>query len=822
MYRIDREPGDCPPMSTSTLQIPDMHCASCVSRIERALEGVDRLEVGAINPTNRQARVDWHETQALKQGLEALSRAGYPARTEQRDYAIEGMHCASCVHKIESGLADVPGVLDAAVNLASSRARVTLLPDTEDRSVIEAIARAGYDARAKDEGRAHSEDAETAERAQQKRRFLLAAALTLPVFAIEMGSHVVPGMQQWIGEALGQHNVHWGMLVLTTLVLFGPGRVFFRYGGPALLRGAPDMNSLVMLGASAAWAYSVVATVAPRIFPRGTANVYFEAAAVIVTLILLGRWLEGIARGRTSSAIRGLMQLTPDTAWLERDGEFEEIAVDELRAGDIVQVRPGAKVPVDGVVTEGRSWIDESMISGEPDPVEKGEGDEVVGGTLNQTGAFRMKAEATGNDTVLARIIDMVEQAQGNRLPVQALVDRVVRYFVPAVLAAAAVTLAGWLLLGPEPALSLALVNTVAVLIIACPCAMGLATPVSIMVGMGRAANSGVLFRKGDALQRMRDVRLIAFDKTGTLTEGRPQVVAMEAADDMTDDELLALAAAVEQNSEHPIARAIVEAARDRELDVPQGSDFDSETGQGVRATVDGNMIWIGGPGLLKSLEADLPEALSAIADEQSGEGATVVFVMRGDKVIGLIAVADPLKEHAVETIDHLHHAGIRTAMITGDAKRTAEAVARRLGIDEVVAGVLPDGKVEALDRLRGHDGKLAFVGDGINDAPVLVAADVGIAIGSGTDIAIDSADVVLMSGDPQRVVTAIELSHKVMRNIAQNLFWAFGYNVLLIPVAAGVLYPVGGMLLSPMLAAAAMSFSSLFVLGNALRLRRP
>jgi len=808
-------------MTTTTLQIPDMHCASCVSRIERALEGIERLEVGAINPATRQARVDWQAPEALRQSLQALNKAGFPARTEQRDYVIEGMHCASCVHRVESGLGELAGVVNATVNLAASRARVTLLPDVRDRNVVEAIARAGYDARVADEDRAHTLDTEAAETARHKRRFLIAAALTLPVFLVEMGSHVIPAMQQWVGQTPGWRNVHLGMLVLTTLVLFGPGRVFFRYGGPALLRGAPDMNSLVMLGATAAWAYSVVATIVPAIFPEGTANVYFEAAAVIVTLILLGRWLEGIARGRTSSAIRGLMELAPDTAWVERDGDLAEVPVDELQPGDIVQVRPGAKVPVDGVVTEGRSWLDESMISGEPDPIEKGKGDEVVGGTLNQTGSFRMKAQATGNDTVLARIIDLVEQAQGNRLPVQTLVDRVVRYFVPAVLAVAALTLAGWLLFGPEPALSLALVNTVAVLIIACPCAMGLATPVSIMVGMGRAANSGVLFRKGDALQRLRDVGLVAFDKTGTLTEGRPRVVAVEAANDMTDDDLLGVAAAVETSSEHPIGRAIVEAARARSLDLPDAADFDSETGQGVRATVDGETVRIGGPGLLERLDADLPDALSATADQQSGEGATVVFVLAGERVQGLIAVADPLKERAIETIDHLHRAGIRTAMVTGDAHKTAQAVAKKLGIDHVVAGVRPDGKVEALDTLRDQTvGKLAFVGDGINDAPVLASAEVGIAIGTGTDIAMDSADVVLMSGDPGRVVTAIELSHKVMRNIAQNLFWAFGYNTVLIPVAAGVLYPLGGILLSPMLAAAAMSFSSLFVLGNALRLR--
>jgi len=812
-------------MTRLNLQIPDMHCASCVSRIETALAAIQGVEVQNVNPATRQARLECRDPEALAQALLALEKSGFPARIERRDYSIEGMHCASCVHKIESGLKRVSGVLEASVNLASNQARVSLLPDTSDRDIIEAIKQAGYDARPADQRRDDAGDAEADERRRQKRGFLIAAALTVPVFVIEMGSHLVPGMEVWVAETLGWHKVHWAMLVLASLVLFGPGRVFFRYGAPALLRGAPDMNSLVMLGTSAAWGYSVVATVAPAIFPAGTANVYFEAAAVIVTLILLGRWLEGIARGRTSGAIRGLMELAPDTAWVERDGESREIPVGELQVGDTVRVKPGGKVPVDGVVLDGSSWIDESMISGEPDPVRKGAGDEVVGGTLNQTGSFLMEARATGRDTVLSKIIDMVEQAQSNRLPVQALVDRVVRYFVPAVLAVAVLTLVVWLLFGPEPALSLALVNMVAVLIIACPCAMGLATPVSIMVGMGRAAGAGVLFRRGDALQRMRDVGLVAFDKTGTLTEGRPRVVAVETAgepaDPHSDNELLALAAAVEAQSEHPIARAIVAAARENELSIRDSQDFDSDTGQGVRATIDGTRVWIGGPRLLQTLGVELPDALAAAADRYSDQAATVVFVVRDQRIEGLVAVADPLKEHAVETIEQLHRAGIRTAMITGDARKTAEAVARELGIDEVVAGVLPDGKVEALERLREQtDGKLAFVGDGINDAPVLVAADVGIAIGTGTDIAIESADVVLISGDPSRVAVAIELSRQVMRNIRQNLFWAFGYNVLLIPVAAGILYPANGMLLSPMLAAAAMSFSSLFVLGNALRLR--
>ncbi len=804
-----------------SLKLPDMHCAGCARRIEAALAPINGISAGAINPASREARLEYADAQRLHSAFDALENAGFAPATERRTVSIEGMHCASCVHRIEEELGQVPQVVDAAVNLASSNATVAILEGSDIAPVLEAIRRAGYEAQPADKRRASAENREVAERRLTRRRFMIAAALAIPVFIIEMGGHLVPGFAAWLDETIGRNLLRWVSMALATGVQFGPGLVFYRFGLPALLKATPDMNSLVMLGSSAAWGYSVVATVVPGILPEGAANVYFEASSVIITLILLGRWMESIARGRTSSAIRGLMELAPDSALVERDGRPTEVSLSELAPGDIVHVRPGARVPVDGSVVEGSSWVDESMISGEPDPVEKGEGDEVVGGTLNQTGAFRMKAQATGEDTVLAQIIELVQQAHGNRLPVQALVDRVVKYFVPVVMAVALVTLIAWLAFGPEPALSLALVNTVAVLIIACPCAMGLATPVSIMVGMGRAANSGVLFRKGDALQRMRDVGLIAFDKTGTLTEGRPEVVAVEPAGDVDGDAILALAAAVESNSEHPIARAIVEAARKKGLDVPDSSDFESETGQGVRASVDERTLRVGGPRMLDALGLEVPEALARARRERAEKGATVVHVVDADRVVGLIAVADPIKENAASTISALHQAGLRTAMITGDAQKTAEAVAKQLGIDEVVAGVLPDGKVEALNGLRQSDGKLAFVGDGINDAPVLAAADVGIAIGSGTDIAIESADVVLMSGDPEKVVTAIELSHKVMRNIAQNLFWAFGYNVLLIPVAAGVLYPINGTLLSPMLAAAAMSASSLFVLGNALRLRR-
>lgn len=813
-----------PPTQVIALRIPDMHCAGCARRIGEALAPLDGIVARSVNPASREVRLESVSSASLDAALAALTQAGFPPATEVLRLSIDGMHCASCVGKSERALSELPQVIEARVDLATRRATLTVLEGTEPELAIAAIRRLGYDAEVVDAaaGRDFGAVREARERDAMKARFLWAAMFTLPVLISEMGGHLVPGFAGWLDAVLGRQVLNWGQMLLTSLVLFGPGRVFFRHGLPALLRGGPDMNSLVMLGASAAWGYSVLATAAPGVLPEGTAMVYFEAASVIVTLILLGRWLEALARGKTSSAIRGLMQLTPDTAWIEHDGEVQEVALNTLQVGDIVHVRPGAKVPVDGIVVDGVSWVDEAMLSGEPDPVRKQPGDTLVGGTLNQTGAFRMKTQATGGDTVLAGIIAMVEQAQSNRLPVQALVDKVTGVFVPVVMAIALLTLLVWLAWGPPPALGLALVNAVAVLIIACPCAMGLATPVSIMVGMGRAARSGVLFRKGDALQRLREVDLVAFDKTGTLTEGRPRVVDLTTVNDIDADELLTKAAAVERHSEHPIGRAIVDAAKHKQLDIPDSTDFESETGQGVRARVSGQSIRIGGPRLAASLGLSLSVSLNEAADRQSGRGATVVYVIIDDRLAGLIAVADPVKEHARDVIKKLHRAGIRTAMITGDAQRTAEAVAKQLDIDEVIAGVLPDGKVAALESLRDRfNGKLAFVGDGINDAPVLAAADVGIAIGTGTDIAIESADVVLMSGDPARVVTAIELSHKVMRNISQNLFWAFGYNVLLIPVAAGVLYPLNGMLLSPMLAAAAMSSSSLFVLGNALRLRR-
>ncbi|EFG8199984.1 copper-translocating P-type ATPase, partial [Escherichia coli] len=694
-------------------------------------------------------------------------------------------------------------------------------------TLIAAIDAAGYEARAIGEPGADREieEAERAEKKDAERReltrdFTIAAVLTAPVFILEMGSHLIPGAHELIASTIGIQNSWYIQFVLTTLVLFIPGFRFYEKGLPALWRLAPDMNSLVAVGSLAAYGYSLVATFAPALLPPGTVNVYYEAAAVIVTLILLGRLLEARAKGRTSEAIKRLVSLQPAMARLRRDGKVIEVDIGAVRLGDIVEVRPGERIPVDGEVADGESYVDESMISGEPIPVSKAAGSAVVAGSVNQKGAFAIRATAVGGATVLSQIIRMVEEAQGSKLPIQAIVDRVTMWFVPAVFAVAALTFAAWYAFGPSPALTFALVNAVAVLIIACPCAMGLATPTSIMVGTGRGAEMGVLFRKGEALQLLKDARVVAVDKTGTLTEGRPALTDLELADGFERADVLGLVAAVEAKSEHPIALAIVDAAAEAGLALPAVADFGSVTGFGVRADVAGRRIEIGADRFMTNLGLDVAP-FAATAERLGNEGKSPLYAAIDGRLAAIIAVADPIKETTPEAIRALNALGLKVAMITGDNARTAKAIAARLGIDEVVAEVLPDGKVDAVRRLKAEHGKVAFVGDGINDAPALAEADVGLAIGAGTDIAIEAADVVLMSGSLKGVPNAIALSKATIGNIRQNLFWAFAYNTALIPVAAGALYPSYGILLSPVFAAGAMALSSVFVLGNALRLRR-
>ena len=803
-----------------TLPVEGMSCASCTGRVERALAAVPGVAGAAVNLATRRAEVRLEGPVARADLVAAVEAAGYAVPPAQVELAVEGMTCASCTGRVERALNAVPGVTGAAVNLATGRATVAGTVDAAE--LIEAVRSAGYDARpaAAPGAAGAAEERRDAEAALLRRDVLLAAALSLPVFVLEMGSHMIPAFHHLVMQGLGQQTSWLIQFALTALVLAGPGRRFYLKGLPALARGAPDMNSLVAVGTAAAFGYSLVATFAPGLLPQGTRAVYYEAAAVIVTLVLLGRLMEARAKGRASQAIRRLVALRPEVARVRRGGRVAEVPSAELRPGDVVEVRPGERIAVDGEVVEGSTWVDESMITGEPVPVAKRPGDAVTGGTVNQTGAFAFRATAVGADTVLAGIVRMVEQAQGGKLPIQALVDRVTMWFVPAVMAVAALTFAVWVVFGPDPALTFALVNAVAVLIIACPCAMGLATPTSIMVGTGRGAELGVLFRRGEALQALEGVRVVAFDKTGTLTEGRPRLTDIEPAEGFDRARVLALAAAVEARSEHPLARALVEAAAEEGLDPPEAAGFDSVTGHGVAATVDGQRVAVGAARFMEKLGLD-PSGFADRAGRLAGEGRTPVLVAIGDRVAALLAVADAPKPDTAEAIAALHGMGLKVAMVTGDAQATAEAIARRLGIDEVVAEVLPEGKVAAVRRLKAAHGRLAFVGDGINDAPALAEADVGIAVGGGTDVAVEAAQVVLMSGSLRGVATAVALSRTTMRNIRQNLFWAFAYNTALIPVAAGALWPAFGLLLSPVLAAGAMALSSVFVVGNALRLRR-
>ncbi|OHT18850.1 heavy metal translocating P-type ATPase [Edaphosphingomonas haloaromaticamans] len=809
--------------ATISIPVEGMTCASCVGHVEKAIGKLPGVASVNVNLATERADVAFTGKPDASAVVRAVEGAGYAVPESAVELGVEGMTCASCVAHVEKALKAVPGVAAATVNLATEKMNVRYLNGVASVEDLEAAIRgAGYEPRrlvAGDASADRERDARQRELANLKRALLIAALLTLPVFVLEMGSHLIPAVHDFVMGTIGMRTSWFLQFALTTAVLFGPGRRFFQKGVPAILRGTPDMNSLVTVGTSAAWGYSVVATLAPQVLPAGTANVYYEAAAVIVTLILLGRYLEAKAKGRTSEAIKRLVGLTPKTARVERDGEVIELPIADVRAGDVVQVRPGEKVPVDGEVTEGSSYVDESMITGEPVPVAKEAGAEVVGGTINKTGAFSFRATKVGADTVLANIIRMVEQAQGSKLPIQAMVDKVTAWFVPAVMGVAALTFLIWLILGPTPALTFALVNAVAVLIIACPCAMGLATPTSIMVGTGRAAEIGVLFRKGEALQTLRDVSVVALDKTGTLTEGRPELTDLTPASGFERDEVLALVAAVEAKSEHPIADAIVLAAEKRGLRVPALQGFEATPGYGVSGTVGGRTVAVGADRYMKKLGLDV----AAFADEAArlgSEGKSPLYAAIDGKLAAVIAVADPIKDTTPEAIRALHDLGLKVAMITGDNRATAEAVARQLGIDEVVAEVLPDGKVDAIHHLRDGRRKVAFVGDGINDAPALAEADVGLAIGTGTDVAIESADVVLMSGDLRGVVNAIALSKATIKNIKQNLFWAFAYNAALIPVAAGALYPVSGTLLSPVFAAGAMALSSVFVLSNALRLK--
>ena len=738
--------------------------------------------------------------------------------SEQIRFGVQGMTCAACVGRVERTLKKQPGVEAATVNLATEQAVVTFDPAAADVNAMKAAVHdAGYEAvDLKDD--ASDAEARDREQARLKRLVGLSAICTLPLVAIAMGPMLWPALGRAMNAVLPGTTWHWLELLLATPVQFYAGRRFYRQGWAEIRHLNPGMSTLVMMGSSAAYFYSVLAILAPGLFPAGTANLYFEASATIITLILAGKYFEARAKGRTSAAIRKLMELQPGSARVERDGEFIEIPIGEVVADDRVRVRPGERIPVDGMVIEGTSYVDVSMVTGEPIPVEVTEGSEVVGGTINKNGTFSFRATRVGADTVLARIIDLVEEAQAGKPPIQELADRIAGVFVPIVIAVAAITFAVWAWIGPSPVLNYAFVAAVSVLVIACPCAMGLATPTAIMVGTGKGAEMGTLFRHGTALEALARVDTVALDKTGTLTKGEPELTDLHVAGDDEDD-VLTLIAAAEANSEHPVARALVAAAKSRKLAVPDADSFEAVPGFGLSANVNGRKVEVGADRFMSRLGYEV-DAFAENAQRLADEGKTPLYAAIDGNVAAMLAVADPLKEGSRSAIDALHDLGLRVAMVTGDNKRTAQAIANQVGIDTVLAEVVPEQKASEVKRLQSEGCRVAFVGDGINDAPALAQSDVGVAIGTGTDIAIEAGDVILMSGDLRGIVNAIALSRSTLRTIRNNFIWAYAYNVALIPVAAGVLFPLVGVLLSPMLAAAAMSVSSVFVVTNSLRLR--
>ncbi|WP_445427991.1 heavy metal translocating P-type ATPase [Alishewanella sp. HL-SH05] len=814
-------------MSTSALQrihisITGLTCAGCVRRATSALTSVTGVSEVSVNLATASAEFSLSDNTLLPTVTSALQQAGYPTRIEQIELHIANMHCASCVSKIEKSVLVLPGVLKATVNLASNTLELTRIAGLAgDHAVLKAIAAAGY--QGKVQSAENTDLAQEQQQAQQRlsRQFCLALLLSLPVFVLEMGSHLLPGLAQWLQHVLPAPYNGLLQFVLTSVVLLGPGRHFFTTGLPNLWRLSPDMNSLVALGTLAAWSYSSVVLFLPALLPVGSQHLYFESAVVIVTLILLGRWLEGRARGQTGAAIQRLLGLQVKTVRIKRDDDFQDLPINELQTEMQFLVRPGERIAADAEVVSGESWVDEAMLSGEPMPVAKAAGAKVTAGTVNgEQGSLLCRATAVGEQTVLAQIVRLVQQAQSSRLPIQALVDKVTAVFVPVVLAIALLTALLWLWLGSEDAVSFALVNAVAVLIIACPCAMGLATPVSIMVGTGRAAELGILFRQGDALQQLQQIKLVAFDKTGTLTAGKMQLTDVYCADGVTKEHVLALVAAVEQHAEHPLAQALLAAAKHAEVKPLAATEFKALTGFGVSAQIEAQPVLLGSATLLDKHQISVSRFEQQAAACRAA-GKTVIYLAYNGQLFALLAIADQLRADSKDAVRQLQQAGLRVVMVSGDNQHTANAVAAELGITDVRAQVLPADKQAVVQALQREFGKVAFVGDGINDAPALAAADVGIAIGSGTDIAIDAADVVLQRSEVMAVYRALGLSRAVMRNIKQNLFWAFAYNIVLIPVAAGVLYPVAGILLAPGLAAAAMAMSSVFVLSNALRLRR-
>jgi Cu+-exporting ATPase len=803
------------------LPITGMSCASCALKIEKGLAKVEGVSQATVNFAAEKATVFFHPAQTdVSHLIEKVKDLGYGAKVEKVVLPIQGMTCASCVNKVEKALNSVKGVVQASVNFATERASVEYIPEEVSiRDLKKVVQEAGYQVlEVKEEDIVEKERlAREAELSRLKLKFILGAILLAPILLLMYGASF---FEKWIG--LSKKVNFFLQFLLATPVQFWVGWQFYVGFWKATKHKTSDMNTLIAVGTSAAYLYSLIVTFVPHlIMVKGLmVDVYFDTSVAIIVLILLGRFLEARAKGKTSEAIKKLIGLQPKTARVIRNGNEVDIPVEEVVLGDIIVVRPGEKIPVDGIVKEGYSSVDESMVTGESLPVEKKVGDMAIGATINKTGTFKFEATKVGKDTVLSQIVRLVQEAQGSKPPIARMVDVIASYFVPVVISIAIITFIVWYFFGPHPALTYAFLNFVAVLIIACPCALGLATPTSIMVGTGKGAENGILIRGADALETAHQLNTIVLDKTGTLTKGEPSVTEIIESERFTRKEILTLAASAEKGSEHPLGESIIKKAKEEDLSFLPSKDFHAIPGHGIEAMIDSKKILLGNLGLMEERNVVL-NGLSDRAEHLSIEGKTPMFLAVEGEAAGIIAVADTLKENSKEAVEALHRMGMEVVMLTGDNQRTAKAIAHQIGIDRVLAEVLPGMKAEEVRRLQSEGKKVGMVGDGINDAPALAQADVGIAIGTGTDVAMESSDITLIGGDLRGIVTSIALSKATIRNIKQNLFWAFAYNTILIPVAAGVLFPFFGILLNPIFAAGAMAFSSVTVVSNALRLRR-
>lgn len=793
------------------IPITGMTCAACVATVEKTLKNIEGVKDVVVNLASEKATILTEKPLYIEEIVRAVKSEGYGVLISRIDFAVKGMTCAACVGAVERALKGLEGVLNVTVNLASEKASVEYVPSivsfTDFKRVV---AEAGYTAEEITEEYIDKER-ESREREFRvlKRTFIISAILTTPVIIGSISP--IPILSNWFV-----------LFMISTPVQFWAGMRFHRAAWSALKHRTTNMNTLISIGTFAAYIYSTIATFSPSLFEKGglSPDVYYDTSATIITLILLGRLLEAKARGRTSEAIKRLMRLQSKTARVLRNDQEKEILIDEVTVGDIVIVKPGERIPVDGEIIEGYSTVDESMLTGESLPIEKSIGDKVYGGTINKAGSFRLKATKIGKETALGQIIRLVEEAQGSKAPIQRLADKVASVFVPSVILIALVTFTVWFFFASGRSFTVALMNFIAVLIIACPCALGLATPTAIMVGTGRGAERGILIRDAEALELAHKVQCIVLDKTGTITKGEPEVTDIMVSDETNEQEVLRLAASAERLSEHPLGEAIIREALKRGIELTKASNFMAIPGGGVRATVNNRDIFIGNQRLMETEGIDTLEFLP-IAETLSDEAKTPVFVAIDGKVMAVIAIADTVKEGSIQAIRDLKDMGIEVSMLTGDRKKTAQAIARITGVERIFSDVLPDQKVEVVRSLKEEKKVTAMVGDGINDAPALIEADIGIAIGTGTDIAIEASDITLIKGDLRSVVEAIRLSKQTMKTIKQNLFWAFFYNVIGIPIAAGLLYPFGGPFLNPMIASGAMAFSSVSVVTNSLRLRK-